>query len=105
MVGAVAKVVEAAFCVGEETAGGGAHAVAIGAFDYAGCGREGSSADGVVFRTGPEAEDDEIGLLGLPPEWIADVLLRNPEDGQFGRFRISDFGMRKRIWGVTWFGR
>ena len=55
MVGAVAKVVEATFCVGEETTRGSAHAVAIGAFDYAGCGREGSSADRVVFGAGPES--------------------------------------------------
>ena len=105
MEGAVAKVVEAAFCVGEETAGGGAHAVTIGAFDDMGCSRDSGTAGGVVFGASPEAEDHEIGLLGLPPEWVADVLLGNPEDGKFGRFRISDFGMRKRIWGVTWFGR
>ena len=93
MVGEVAEVVEAAFCVGEETTGGGAHAVAIGAFDDVGGGREGRSANGVVFGAGPEAEDNEIGLLGLPPDWVADVLLGNPEDGRDGRFRISDFGM------------
>ena len=85
MVGAVAKVVEPAFSVGEETAGGGAHAVAIGALDDVGCGGEGGTADGVVFWAGPESEDDEIGLLGLPPEGIADVLLRNPENGRDGR--------------------
>ena len=93
MVGAVAKVVEAAFCVGEKTAGSGAHAVAIGSFDNVGCGREGGAADGVVLGTGPESEDHEIRLLRLPPEWIADVQLRNPENGRGGRFRISDFGM------------
>jgi len=70
-----------------------------------GCGRKGGSANGIVFGAGPETKDDEIGMMILPPEWVADVTLRNPEDGQFGRFRISDFGMRKRIWGVTWFGR
>jgi hypothetical protein len=32
-------------------------------------------------------------MMILPPEWVADVLLGNPEDGKFGRFRISDFGM------------
>ena len=80
MVGAVAKVVEAAFSIGEETAGGGAQAVAIGAFDYAGCGREGGAADGGVLGSGPEAKDDEIGMMILPPEWIVDVLLRNPEN-------------------------
>ena len=105
MVSGVAKVVEAAFCVGEETAGGGAHAVAIGAFNNVRCGGEGGPADGVVLGAGPETEDDEIGMMILPPEWVADVLLGNPEDGKFGRFRISDFGMRKRIWGGTWFGR
>ena len=53
MVGAVAKVVEATFSVGEESAGGSAHAVAIGTFDDVGCGREGGSTDGVVFWAGP----------------------------------------------------
>ena len=80
MVSAVAKIVEATFGVGEETAGGSAHTIAVGTFDDVGCGREGSPADGVVFGTGPETKDDQIGLLGLPPEWVADVLLRNPED-------------------------
>ena len=73
MVGAVAKVVEAAFSVGGETAGGSAYAVAIGPFDDMGCGRECSSADRVVLGTGPESEDDQIGFVGLPPDWIADV--------------------------------
>ena len=81
MVGAVAEVVEATFCIGEETAGGSAHAIAIGAFDDAGCGREGSSADGVVLRAGPESEDDQIGFVGLPPEWVADVRGGRPENG------------------------
>ena len=105
MVAAVAEVVEAALGVGGETARCGAHAVAIGAFDYAGCGRECSTTDRVVLGPSPEAENDKIGLLGLPPEWVADVLLGNPEDGRDGRFRISDFGMREEIWGGTWFGR
>ena len=93
MVGAVAKVVEAAFSVGGETAGGSAYAVAIGAFGDVGGGGEGGEADGVVLGTGPKSEDDEIGLVGLPPERIAGVLLRNPENGRGGRFRISNFGM------------
>ena len=93
VVGAVAKVIEATFSVGEETAGGSAHAVTIGPFDDAWCGGEGGEADGVVLGTGPETENDEIGFLGLPPEWIADVLLINPENRRDGRFRISDFGM------------
>ena len=80
MVGAVTKVVEAAFSVGEETTGGSAHAIAIGALDDVGCGREGSATDRVVLGTSPESENDEIGVLGLPPEWIADVLLGNPEN-------------------------
>jgi len=105
VVSAVAKIVEATFSVGEETAEGGAHAVAIGAFNNVRCGREGSSAYRVVFRTGPEAEDDEIRLSGLPPEWVSNVLLRNPENRRDGRFRISDFGMREGIWGGTWFSR
>ena len=93
MVGAVAEVVEPTFSVGEETAGSGAHAVAIGAFDDAWGGGECSTTNRVVLGASPEAEDNEIGLLGLPPEWIADVLLRNPENGRGGRFRISNFGM------------
>ena len=93
MVGAVTKVVEAAFCVCEEPTGGSTHAIAIGALDDVGCGREGSATDRVVLGTSPESENDEIGFLGLPPEWIADVLLRNPENRRDGRFRISDFGM------------
>jgi hypothetical protein len=93
LVGAVTKVVEPAFSVGEETTGCGAHAIAVGAFDDVGCGRESSSAGRVVLWAGPESKDHEIGLLGLPPEWIADVLLRNPENRRGGRFRISDFGM------------
>jgi len=105
VVGAVAEVVEPAFGVGWKTAEGSAHAIAIGTFDDAGRGRERSTPDRVVLGSGPEAKDDQIGMTILPPEWVADVLLGNPEDGKFGRFRISDFGMRKRIWGVTWFGR
>jgi len=105
VVGAVAEVVEATFCISKKSTGGSAHAVAIGAFDDMGCSRKGSSAYRVVFGAGPEAEDDEIGFLGLPPEWVTNVLLRNPENRRDGRFRISDFGMREGIWGGTWFGR
>ena len=61
----VAEVVEAAFCVGEESAGGGAHAVAIGPFDDVGGGGEGGSADGVVLGASPEAENDEVGFFGI----------------------------------------
>ena len=93
MVGEVAEVVEATFCVGEETTGGSPQAVAIGTFDDVGCGRKSSASDRVVLGTSPETEDNEIGLLGLPPEWIADVGGRGPENGMDGRFRISDFGM------------
>ena len=81
MVGAVTKVVEAAFGVGEKTAGGSAHAIAIGALDDVGCGREGSATDGVVFGSGPESKDHEIGFLGLPPERVADVKGGRPENG------------------------
>ena len=102
MVGAVAEVVEATFSVDEETTGSGAHAVAIGAFDDMRCGRECSKADGVVLGSGPEAKDHEIRLSGLPPEWVSNVLLRNPKNGRDGRFRISDFGMRTGIWGGMW---
>ena len=86
MVGVVAEVVEPAFSVGEKTAGGSAHAIAIGALDDVGCGREGSAADRVVFWAGPETEDHEIGFVGLPPEWIADVRGRRPENGGDERF-------------------
>ena len=84
MVGAVAEVVKATFSVGEETAGGGAHAIAIGAFDDVGGSRECSTTDGVVFWAGPETENYKIGFVGLPPKRIADVLLRNPENGRDG---------------------
>ena len=105
MVCAVAEVVEPAFGVGGKTAGGSAHAIAIGAFDNVGCSRKSGSADRVVLRAGPETEDHEIRLLGLPPEWIADVGGRGPKNGRDGRFRISNFGMREGIWGGTWFSR
>ncbi len=105
MVGAVAEVVEATFCISKKSTGGSAHAVAIGAFDDMGCSRKGSSAYRVVFGAGPEAEDDEVEFLGLPPEWVADVRGGRPEDWKDRRFRISDFGMREGIWGGTWFGR
>ena len=105
MVGAVAKVVEPTFSVGEKTAGSGAHAVAIGSFDNLGCGRECSTTDRVVLGSSPETENYKIGFMGLPPEWVADVLLGNPEDGREGGFRISDFGMGTGIRGGTWFGR
>ena len=73
MVGAVTEVVEATFSVGEETAGGSAHAIAIGAFDDVGGGGEGGAAYEVVFWAGPEAKDDEIGFLGLPPTGVTNV--------------------------------
>jgi len=93
LVGAVAKVVEPAFRICKKTTGCGAHAIAIGTFDDAGGSGEGGAADGVVFWTGPETKDDEIGFVGLPPEGVSNVLLRNPKNGRGGRFRISDFGM------------
>ena len=80
MVGAVAKVVEATFCVGEETARSGAHAIAIGAFDDMGCSRKGGTAHEVVLGTGPETEDDEIGMMILPPKGVSNVLLRNTKN-------------------------
>ena len=86
MVGTVAEVVEATFSVGEKTAGSGAHAVAIGAFDDVGCGRECSTTDRVVLGSSPEAKDNQIGMMILPPEWVADVLLGNPEDWLFRNF-------------------
>ena len=86
MIGVVAEVVKATFSVGEETAGCSAHAVTIGPFDDMGGGGEGGTAHGVVLGTGPETEDDEIGFLGLPPEWIADVGGRRPEDGFIENF-------------------
>ena len=56
------------------------------AIDETGFCSEGSSADGVVFWPGPKSENDEIGFLGLPPEWIADVGGRGPEDWLFRNF-------------------
>ena len=70
MEGAVAEVVEATFCVGEESARSSAHAIAIGAFDDVGGGGEGGEADGVVLGTGPKSEDDEVGMMILPPAWV-----------------------------------
>lgn len=105
MVDAVTEVVEPTFSVGKETAGGSAHAIAVGPFDDAGCSRKGGSADGVVLGSGPEAEDDEIGLLGLPPTGVTNVEGGRPEGRGNGRFRISDFRMGTGIWGGTWFGR
>ena len=80
MVGAVAEVVEATLSVGEETAGGGAHPVAISTFDDVGGGGEGGAADGVVFWAGPEAEDDQLGMMILPPFFISNLGRRGPED-------------------------
>ena len=80
----VAKVVEAAFGGGEEAAGGSAHAIAIGTFDDVGGGGEGGAAYEVVFWAGPEAKDDEIGFLGLPPERVADVKGGRPENRRDG---------------------
>ena len=85
-VSAVAKVVEAAFSVSEETAGGGAHAVAISAFDDVGCSRKGGSADGVVLGSGPKTEDNEIGMMILPPFFISNLGWRGPEDWFFRNF-------------------
>ena len=82
MVGAVAEVVKATFSVGEETAGGSAHAIAIGAFDDVGGGGEGGAAYEVVFWAGPETEDNEIGMMILPPEWVAYVGGGGPENGR-----------------------
>ena len=105
MVGAVTKVVEPAFSVGEETTGCGAHAIAVGAFDDVGCGRESSSAGRVVLWAGPKAKDDQVGMMILPPFFISNLGWRGPEDGRDGRFRISNFGMRKGIWGGMWTSR
>ena len=80
MVGAVAEVVEPAFGVGGKTAGGSAHAIAIGTFDDAGCGRECSTPDRVVLGSGPEAENYKIGFMGLPPDGVADFRVGRPED-------------------------
>ena len=80
MVGAVAEVVEAAFRICKKTTGGSAHAVAIGSFDDAGCGREGSSADRVVLGAGPETKNDEIRLLGLPPLLVSNLGRGGPEN-------------------------
>ena len=83
MASAVAKIVEATFSVGEETAGGGAHTIAVGAFDDVGCGGEDGAADGVVFGAGPESKNHEIRLLGLPPTGVTNVEGGRPEDWLF----------------------
>ena len=41
---------------------------------------ESGPADGVVLGSGPEAKDDEIGFLGLPPAGVTNVGGRGPED-------------------------
>ncbi len=76
----IAEVVVAAFEEGERPAGGGAHAVAVRPFDDAVGGGEGGAADGIVFGAGPESEDDEIGMMILPPKGVENVLLRNPKN-------------------------
>ena len=86
MVGAVTEVVEATFRICKKTTGCGAHAIAIGAFDDAGCRRECSTTDGVVLGTGPESEDDEIGMMILPPFFISNLGRRGPEDWLFTNF-------------------
>ena len=63
------------------------------AIDETGFCSEGSSADGVVLGPGPKSENDEIGIVAMLPEWVADVRGGRPENGRDGRFRISDFGM------------
>jgi hypothetical protein len=59
--------------------GSGAHAVAIGSLDDPVRGRESGAPNGVVFGAGPEAKDDEIGFVGFPPRWIADVGRGGPD--------------------------
>jgi len=86
VVGAVAEVVEATFCIRKKSTGGSAHAVAIGAFDDMGCSRDSGSADGVVLGTGPETKDHEIRLLGLPPTGVTNVEGGRPEDWLFRNF-------------------
>ena len=86
MEGAVAEVVEATFCISKESTRGSAHAVAIGAFDDMGCSRKGGSANGVVLGSGPETEDNEIGLLELPPTGVTNVEGARPEDWLFRNF-------------------
>ena len=78
--GAVTEVVEAAFYVSEETTGGGPHAVAIGAFDDSWGGREGSTANRVVFGTGPKTENHKIGPLKLPPLFVSNLGRGNPKN-------------------------
>jgi len=80
VVGAVAEVVEATFCISKKSTGGGAHAVAIGTLDDMGCSRESSASDRVVLGTSPETEDNEIGLLGLPPDGVTNVEGGRPEN-------------------------
>lgn len=86
MVGEVAKVVETTFSIGEETTGGSTHAIAVGAFDDAGCGRKCGTTDGVVLGAGPKSENDEIGFVGLPPTGVTNVGGGRPENGRDERF-------------------
>ena len=81
MVGAVAEVVEASFCISKKSTGGSAHAVAVGTFNDVGCGKEGGTADRVVFGTRPESKDHEIGFVGLPPTGVTNVEGGRPENG------------------------
>ena len=86
MVGAVAEVVEATFCISKKSTGGSAHAVAIGTLDDMGCSRESSASDRVVLGTSPETEDNEIGLLGLPPLFVSNLGRGGPEDWHIKNF-------------------
>ena len=80
-VGAVAKVVEPAFCISKKSTGGGAHAVAIGAFNDVGGGGEGGHPKKVIFRQGPKPQNHQIGFLFLPPSWRFGLLRGNERDG------------------------
>lgn len=97
LIGVAAKIVVSASGVGRKSAGSGAHAVTVGSFDDPGSGGEGSLANRVVLGAGPEAENHQIGLMGLPPGWVTDVGRGDPDDRVMvgDEWRVADgFGRR-----------
>ena len=98
MVGAIAKVVEAAFGVREKSAGGSPHPITIGTLgDLRGGGKSGT-ANRIVLGAGPEAENDEIRFVALPQDGVVNVLMRNPKYGVLldRQIRRVDLGWRIR---------
>ena len=65
-------------------AGCGAHAIAVRPLDDAGGGGEGGPPNGIVFGSGPKAQDHKIRLLVLPPGRVANIRRGGPEDRAWG---------------------